>query len=210
MEETLDKLLLDNKQELEDLNKVLIEIATGIIKAGNFTAHNLDFYILSIINRTIALNKAFVLLLENENSLTAISIVRLQLDNAIRLYATKVVENGEDFLSHFLEGKPINKYKVNDQKLTDNFLVTELNKEVPGSRDLYNYLCDYVHFSHKHFDATKEKPINEHALFRVAIGNFEVLDDSQKVTFYENMVSISTTIIRIGSEWVAVKSSVLK
>jgi hypothetical protein len=210
MEETLDKLIIDSKQELEELNKVLIETATGIIKAGNYTAHNLDFYVLSIINRTIALNKAFVLLLESENSLTAVSIVRLQLDNAIRLHATKVVENGEDFLNHFLESKPINTYKVQGQKLTDNFLVTELNKDVPGSLDLYNFLCDYVHFSHKHFDATKEKPVNEQALLRVAVGNFEVLNDSQKVTFYQNMASISTTIIKVGSEWITVKNSVIK
>jgi hypothetical protein len=198
------------KSDLETINRSLIEIATNIMNAGNSAAHNFDFYVLSIINRAIALNKGYLLLLENENSLTAISIVRLQLDNALRLFATTIVEDGNNFLEHFFDGKPINEYRVGKSRLTDKFLATELDKERPGALDLYNYLCGYVHFSNKHFDATKDQPKSENALFRMVVGDFDVLNNEQKILFNENMFSISTTIIRLSRDWVIAKKIALE
>jgi hypothetical protein len=198
------------KSKLDSINKRLIGISSQIMQAGNSTAHKLDFYFLSNINRAIALNKGFDLLIENQNSLTAVSLVRLQLDNVIRLFATKVIENGDDFLEYFFAEKSINNYKVNGQKLTDKFLVTKLNEENPGSLDLYNYLCDYVHFSYKHFNATKENSENENALFRMVVGDFEILAEHQKKIFYENMISMSKTIIKLSIEWITVKIMVFE
>lgn len=71
------------------------------MKAGNSSVKKNDFYILSIINRAISLNKAFILLIENKNSLTAVSILRMQLDNLLRLNAINIVDNIDDFLEHF-------------------------------------------------------------------------------------------------------------
>ncbi|MCD8448032.1 hypothetical protein [Tenacibaculum finnmarkense] len=197
---------MNNKKKLKEQNKFLLKIAENIIRAGNNSAYKLDFYILSIINRAISLNKAFILLLKDKNSLTAISIVRLQLDNAIRLNAINVVENKDDFLEYFLDGKPINKYKIGKQPLTDKFLVTELNKDVPGALDLYDYLCEFIHFSDRHFQATKTKPKNKDAMFRIVIGESNVLNKKEENDFYENIISISNTIIRIGKEWIDSKN----
>ncbi len=197
---------MNNKKKLKEQNKFLLKLAENIIKSGDYTAHNLDFYTLSVINRAISLNKAFILLLKNKNSLTAISIVRLQLDNAIRLNAIKVVENGNDFLEHFFDGKPINKYKIGKQWLTDKFLVTELDKDAPGALDLYNYLCDFIHFSHKHFQATKTEPKKKEAMFRVVVGESNVLTKKQEVDLFENIINITNTIARICSEWIYSKN----
>lgn len=195
------------QNKLEELNKFLLETSAEIIRAGNYSFHNFDLYILSIINRTISLNKAFILLIENENSLTAISIVRLQLDNALRLYATEVVDNLEDFLNFFFEGNPINKYKVNKQPLNDKFLATELDKKVPGALELYEYLCDFIHFSDKHFEATKTNPLNEKALFRIVVGDSNVLNEEEKKAFYERITSISNSIVKTSREWVNTKKA---
>lgn len=193
------------QNKLEELNKFLLFISAEIIKAGNYSFHNFDLYVLSIINRTISLNKAFILLIENENSLTAISIVRLQLDNALRLFASQIVDNTADFLTYFFEGNPINKYKINKQQLSDTFLATELNKNVPGTLELYKYLCDFIHFSEKHFEATKTDSLNENALFRIVVGNSDVLNENEKKEFYERITSISNTIVKISSEWLDTK-----
>ncbi|UPT71152.1 MAG: hypothetical protein M0D53_01690 [Flavobacterium sp. JAD_PAG50586_2] len=199
-------MTINRKEKLEEANKFLLNVAEAIIRSGNFLAHTLDFYILSNINRTISLNKAFILLLENENSLTAISIVRLQLDNALRLNAIKVADNKDDFLNHFFAGKSINKYKQNKEKFTDFYLATRLNEEVPGALDLYNYLCDFIHFSDKYFEATKTKPLNEEAMFRVVVGNADVLNETERNAFYDNMININNTIIRISKEWINTKN----
>lgn len=198
---------MNQKEELKKRNRILLTVTKDIMKAGNYSAHILDFFILSVINRAISLNKAFILLIENKNSLTAISIVRLQLDNALRLNAIKVVENVDDFLNYFLDGRPINQYKVGKQRLTDKFLVTELDKDLPQALDLYNYLCDFIHFSDKHFDATKTKPKNKDGMFGIKIGESNILNKKEIITFYENITQISDWIIRIGKEWIDKKQT---
>ena len=194
------------QNKLEELNSFLLDTTAEIIKAGNYSFHNFDLYILSIINRTISLNKAFILLIENENSLTAISIVRLQLDNVLRLYATQIVDNLEDFLTHFFDGNPINKYKINKEQLTDKFLATELNKKVPGALELYEYLCYFIHFSDKHFEVTKTKSLNKKALFRIVVGDSDVLNEKEKKAFYQRITSVSNTVVKISREWLNTKN----
>ena len=198
------------KDKLEKLNQFLLEIVNLIMQSGNYKIHKLDFYVLSIINRTIALNKAFITLIDNKNSLTAISIVRLQLDNAIRLNIINIVDNVTEFLDHFFDGKPINRFRVNENRLTDRYLVEELNKDVDGATKLYEYLCDFVHFSDKHFEATKTKPKNKEAMFRIQVGNSDVLNKKEEGYFYDSMINISNTIARISKEWSSSKDVLLK
>jgi len=200
--------ILNRKRKLDTINKYLLIVAAEIIKAGNYNVHNEDLYILSIINRAISLNKAFLLLLKNKNSLTAISIVRLQLDNVLRLNAIKIVNNREDFLNYFFEGKPINKYREGAKKFTDNFLATQLNEDNPGTLDLYNFLCDFVHFSDRHFEATKTKPINKDAMYRIVVGDANVLSKEEQTMYNENMVNISNTILKISKEWINIKNTI--
>lgn len=195
-----------NRDKLDEINKHLLKRAAEIIRADNYNAHNEDFYILSTINRAISLNKAFLVLLKNKNSLTAISIVRLQLDNVLRLNAIKIVNDREDFLNHFFDEKPINSYKNGNEKFTDKFLATQLDKENPGTLDLYNFLCNFVHFSNMHFEVTKTESKNKDAIFRVVVGNSDIISLKEKDMYKDNMINISKTILKIGKEWANTKN----
>ncbi|WP_298529439.1 hypothetical protein [uncultured Christiangramia sp.] len=82
-----------------------------------------------------------------------------------------------------------------------------MDKKVPQTLDLYNYLCDYIHFSDKHFDATKTDSKNEKALFRIVIGESDIFNKGQITTFYENIIYISNSIEMIGQEWINSKEN---
>lgn len=80
----------DKFSRLEDLrNKCLYEISQiydyELIK-NNGISH-IAHYAASIVNRSISLNKSFKLLFDNKIYTTAISLIRLQIDNCLRLYA---------------------------------------------------------------------------------------------------------------------------
>jgi hypothetical protein len=196
---------VDHTKHLKQINKLLLQLSADIMKAGNSTAYDFDFYILSTINRTISLNKAFSTLIKDKNSLTAISIVRLQLDNAIRLHAAKVASNPQDFLDHFFDEKPINQYKDGKQNFSDKFLVTKLDEEVPGALALYEHLCNFIHFSNSHFQAAKTKSTNPSAMFTFVVGESDVLNENEKNEYYDRMIRISNTIAKKGTEWVLQK-----
>lgn len=203
-------MILKEKRKLEELNQFLLTVTEVIIKSGNNFAYDFDLYILAIINRAISLNKAFVLLLDNDNSFTAISILRLQLDNVLRLNAIKVANNKEAFLNHFFEGKPINQYNENKKYFSDKYLATELNKENSGALELYEFLCGFVHFSDKHFEAIKTKSLNKESMFRIVVGNSDVLTEEEKSVYYERITSISNTIVKISKEWIDQKKVMIE
>ncbi|GAB3414890.1 hypothetical protein [Niabella aquatica] len=195
---------------LSELESVMLDCAKELLNAGNSFAHKLDFLALSVLNRAIALNKGFLLLFEYSNYLTAFSLMRLQLDNALRFFATVLVEDGVDFLDHFLGGNRIDKYKVGKNKLTDAFLAQELDKLYPGTYDLYKYLSTYIHLSNTHFEKTKSESDNESALFRVTVGEFDSYTIQEKIDYIENMLSISIIIIQLVNNWIQDKDLFVK
>lgn len=201
---------MDKKQQLELLNKSLLTLSSQIKKADNCNAYDFDSYLQTIINRTISLNKAFITLVDDKNSFSAVSIVRLQLDNAIRLHAIKVTDNPQEFFKHFFDGKPINKYPPGKgkDKFSDKFLVTKLDEEIPGVMALYDHLCNFVHLSYTHFKAAQIPSKNPDALFTLDIGESDIFNLSDINEYYVHMIKISYTLVRSGTEWVLQKNLV--
>lgn len=48
---------------------------------------------MSIVNRAISLNRGFVTLADSNNYQTGISLMRLQIDNYLRLYAMSLIDD---------------------------------------------------------------------------------------------------------------------
>ena len=94
-----------------------------LIEAGDRKLRSLDFLAVPVSNRALSLAAAYVTLANAGNYLTAVSLIRLQLDNALRFFATTLVADSDDFALHFLDGKAIRDYSdARGKKLTDNYL----------------------------------------------------------------------------------------
>ena len=114
-----------------------------------------DIFLIGSINRSVNLNKGFVDLMNNNNFISAAPLVRLNLDNFMRLYASRISQYDiNEFATKVLSGKRINTIKYHEkqkgqkaQKLTDNFLKNELSK-VEGKewvKDIYNAGNSFIH-----------------------------------------------------------------
>jgi hypothetical protein len=87
-----------------------------------------------------------------DNYISAASLVRLQLDSAVRFTALWLVADPEDFAKQVPSGQLINKLKDRDgQRIMDAYLVKKLNERYPGVDQCYEDGCAYVHFSDAHF-----------------------------------------------------------
>ena len=80
------------------------------------------------LNRGISLIAAYINLAENNNYLAATSLIRLQIDNALSLYAMSIVDDMNDFARHIISGKEINSYKIGQNKLTNGFLTRTMEQ----------------------------------------------------------------------------------
>jgi hypothetical protein len=128
------------------------------------------FYLFGIARRALALSVAFRKMIEERNSLVASSIIRMQLDTVLRLYALFWVADPEEFAAKVFKGTPINKLKAGDgQPLTDKYLrdrVTERNTWIPS---VYQESSGYIHFSHRHIKAALDlaDPESGHAQLQI-------------------------------------------
>jgi hypothetical protein len=97
-------------------------------------------------NRAIELCNAFLLCTTQKLLLVAPALTRMQLDSALRVFALRLVDSGEDLATHILEGKELRKYDLAKRapllksklataspQLTDKFLSQQLSKEYSQS-----------------------------------------------------------------------------
>lgn len=136
MKETTSEYLDNILNELSNFQKQFIESSKRFIEAGNKKLFLLDFFASAVNNRAISLTNAYVTLAKDNNYLAAISLIRLQLDNALRFFASTLVTDSNDFVMQFLDGKEIKDYTdVNGEKLSDNFLAKQLEVYFAGTKN---------------------------------------------------------------------------
>lgn len=204
-----DKLnhLLENLSAKE---KSFLASAELVMKSGNAWQFTLDFIALSIINRAISLNRAFKLLVENNNMLAAVNNIRLQLDNLIRYHAIYIVDEPDKLIEHILEGQSIDKFLFNKQRLTDGYLVQKLNEKFPNTLKLYKHCCEFIHFGFKHFEKVRVPSKNPKAKFTVTVGDSDNFSIGEKIVYAENMLYISDALLEILGCWPIEKDELFK
>ncbi|HHQ6546538.1 TPA: hypothetical protein ACSTJE_001496 [Serratia fonticola] len=128
----------------EEIKKLFIELAdtgfdyTFLLGAG-------------IARRSCAITDGFKSMLREKNSLCALALVRMQLDNCLRLYAGFFSLDRNKFSKDVLSGTPINKMRADDkQKMTDSYLAKRVSEQNPWVLNVYKKTSGYIHFSEEH------------------------------------------------------------
>jgi hypothetical protein len=112
------------------------------------------FYLFGIARRALVQSAAFRQMIDTRNSLVASSIIRMQLDTVLRLYALFWVADPEDFAEKVFKGAPINRLKAKDGKLlSDKYLRDRLVPRYTWISDVYEETSGYIHFSNRHMKA---------------------------------------------------------
>lgn len=198
-QETFEKLI----ETLDKLDNEFIQSSMRVLKAGEGNMYTIDLLSSAVNNRALQLTKGFITLIKEDNFISAIPLIRLQLDNALRFFATTLVSNYNEFFLHYLDGKPIRDYKdAKGQKLTDNYLAKTLDIYFPGTLKLYNDTSGHIHLSDRHFFATIGNIKDESRIVEMAVGpsvnNFK---EEDKIDFVRTMIEVSKLVIIVVEQW---------
>jgi hypothetical protein len=118
-------------------------------------AHMMAGVLMALVQRSFSHIDGFVEMVRRKNRFCAIALLRLQVDNMLRLSAFDLVNDPDEVRDALLEDKPLSKIKGRDGRpLTDQNLKTELNKTYPWIELVYNQASGFVHFSGSHIFAT--------------------------------------------------------
>lgn len=150
---------MNNKQEnyqqqISFLDRADEEIKTLFLQITNKQFRS-DFLLAAgIAKRSCALTSGFKSMLKDKNSLCALALVRMQLDNSLRLYAGFFSVDKVKFSEDVLSGKHIRKMKADDNQLmTDNYLARRVSEINPWVINVYKKTSGYIHFSEEHIKA---------------------------------------------------------
>jgi prophage maintenance system killer protein len=112
---------------------------------------DIAWYVLAAIKKTASLTHAFCILTRAKNTLAAASLIRLQLDTAMRIFGLSLIDDIEDAGTRLMNDESYRNLRSrNNEKLSDAVLHRELNKHYPGLTDVYEATSSYVHLSSAH------------------------------------------------------------
>jgi hypothetical protein len=90
-------------------------------------------------------------MIQERNLICAGSLLRLQIDTALRFYAAFLVNDPHQFAISILEGTEVRRLRDQDgKKMTDAYLVERLSKEFDWMARVYKEASGYIHLSNKH------------------------------------------------------------
>ncbi len=139
---------------LEESNKLHIKEAEAVLKADEGNMYPFDFLVVAVLNRSMSLTSGFIALMRLDNYISAVPLIRLQLDNFLRFAAAWLVCDPHDFAVKILSGIPVRRLRTKDgRKMTDRFLVEEFSREHEWIRRVYENTSGYIHLSETHFYA---------------------------------------------------------
>lgn len=160
-----------------------------------------DFYLLGIARRMLAQSAGFRRSVEDRNSLVAVSLVRMQLDTILRLYALYWVADPEEFARAVFAGKQVDRLKAADGELMkDKYLRDKLAERNPWVHSVYSETSGYIHFSQRHIFAALESNDEKPGEFAFAIGPG---DRDKPDSYYQEIMAAFLHInmmIRIAAE----------
>lgn len=119
-----------------------------------------DYFIFlnCIINRAMNINHGFMLLTKNDNYACAIPLMRMMIDNCIRLLGVILVNDAHKYIKVWSNGEKIANLKdKNGNRLTDSYLSKKLDSFYPGAGVTYTEACGFVHLSERSLYMTAKR-----------------------------------------------------
>lgn len=185
------------------------KLGDDIFQANSQSRYVIDSLAFAVINRSIQLTQGYITLVNTNNYIAAIPLIRLQLDNALRFFAINLVTDANDFVFYFMDGKPVNRYEsYTGEKLSDNYLATKMDAVSPGVLRLYKETCEYIHLSKQHVHASKYFDKGEVKLFVMDVDHpIDAFGLEAKVNFALNMLAVVKLVLIVLDRWKQTKQN---
>jgi hypothetical protein len=117
---------------LETRRKRLLELGKTMMEAYEGAMYPVDLIAIGALKRTVSTIVGFKLLVKSLNMVCARTILRTQIDTALRFYSVFLVSNPHEYSLKVLKGERINHIKdANGKLMRDAYLVEKLSEEYP-------------------------------------------------------------------------------
>jgi hypothetical protein len=151
IEDSLDHLL---SRSLDRSMNISIDLL------GKENQSSFDRFIVSALMRSKYLTEAYFELVSRSNYMASLHVIRLNLDNILRVYAGFICKNPDEFADAFIAGRRVRDLRdKNGKKMFDSYLTEKISqkKDLEWVQEFYNEMSGFIHFSDKHYEHIFEK-----------------------------------------------------
>lgn len=147
-------------QEYENYINAKLQVLNELIKYSYQTGKDVigetlfkeDLLLVAILNRFATLTSGFHTLIKERNLTCCGALLRLQLDNCMRLYGLNTAEDMSNAIDTVMSGGRFDKLKdKNGKRMKDGYLKEQISIFDSRFEDLYNSTSGYIHFADKGF-----------------------------------------------------------
>jgi len=194
---------------LKELSPRILDATMKILSSDEGKMYALDLLAASVSKRSMSLVSGFILMIENENFICGAPLLRLQLDNSLRFFASFLVADPHKLAKDCISGIPINKSK--DRKtnlhLTDSYLVKRLSEHHDWIGEIYKQTSGYVHLSEKHFFNAFGKNQNDKNLSFVAGEKDHFITEKDRLDAVFAMFQLTNLVLWVLNSWALTKET---
>jgi hypothetical protein len=138
-------------KELRNYKQKHVELFKAVFYADS-NWFGMDLLVSATLNRSLCLIRGFCDLLEGKNFVAGVPLLRLQIDNCIRLSAAWLVDDPHRFALDVFSGIPVKDQRdKSGNRMSDSYLVGKIAEQHPWVSKVYKNASGYVHLSDKHF-----------------------------------------------------------
>lgn len=196
------------EEEIHKLNSINDEVK--LVWKANMDAGNgiflFDFFVLPLLNKVFNINRAYISLIEDNNFIAAGTLVRIQLDVLLRVFASTIIGyNVDEFAKKLLSGEQLNNMKDSRGNLMrDGYLAKELNNYEDFNWVKYAYDKGnlYVHLTPHSLYSSSKLDDNERNIVLTIGPNDSFVSDDEKYAATMIMNQITSGILHFVSIWI--------
>lgn len=200
IEEAIDILSEANEHHLE-LGKKMAEAYEGSI-------YPMDLLAAAVLNRSLYLIEGISRLVLDRNYISAVPLLRLQLDNALRFHAAWLVDEPHQFAIDVMAGKQIRKMKDSQGKsMTDAHLVSKLSEEYDWVERVYKGGSSYIHLSESHiFNSVHQSEREREIIVQIGRGKIPVKDE-MFLDLIGAFMETTKVVLKYVNSWIYTKNN---
>jgi hypothetical protein len=182
------------------------ELLKKILQADERNMFHVDLVVIAAMHRSMSLIDGFTLLVEQRNALSAVPLVRMQIDNVIRLYACWLVKEPSIVAEALLADKPLHKIKSRSgQPLTDKLLYEAAAEHYPWIPEVYRQTSGFVHLSGRHIFAPIKSVDREKRTFTASIGGGCDWTEEEMCESVNAFIEATKALLHLCDSWLQTK-----
>ena len=169
------------------------------VEYSNLFYTNSEYFIFlsCVIDRAMNINRGFITLTKDNNYACAIPLMRMMIDNCLRLWGITIVDDAHVYIKKWSNGEKISNLKdYRGKKLTDSYLSEEFDNYYQGIDKTYKDACGFVHFSEQSLYMTAKKGDGERTVL-LEVNGYDSLSEEVKQNINKWMLYFNNILIDI-------------